>query len=248
MAKSAKGTRVPVWVQPEDRDLVQSFAGLCETAASTDGRAAFQITLSPSVAADATVPENSFIQDGTCWTLTYGPSSVHLVDSIGLHCIAHLVESPYEQVSVLELSMLAHNTETTLAASLMSRPQEAIDRETISSVVSEANRLQEEIQEAADLGQEAREEEARAKLEELVDSIQSSRGKGGHSRPVVDAVERARQAVHTNVRRALGAIRHQAPPLALHLKQSISLSRYCTYEPAERTSWTVQFSSSAAPL
>ena len=241
MATGAQDNRVPVWVQPADRELVQKLADLCASTTGAYGHPVLQVVESSPVAAEQ-LSGNTFIQEGTCWSLSYGAETVHMVDSIGMRCIAFLVDSPYEQFSAIELSMRAHNTETTLAPHLMRRPVEIVDQGTLSSVLDETRQLQADLDEARELGQEAREEEARARLDELVVRVGPSLGKAGRSRPFVDAVERARQSVHKNVGRALGAIRGQAPRLGAHLKQSISISRYCAYAPAQEANWTVKFS------
>jgi len=243
MARSGQDhrDRVPVWVQPSDRALVQGFADLCETTTATYGHPVFNLT-PPSTVTMEPPPENSFVQGGTCWNITYGPETVHLTDCLGVRCIALLISAPYQHVSVIELSMRARDTETTLAPILMSQSSEIIDQEAVTSVLEKARQLQEEADEARALGQEEREEALRSQIDELVDGVQSTRGKRGTGRRFVDTVERARQAVHKNVRRSCHAIGKQAPRLGSHFGQCISISRYCSYSPATETRWIVHFS------
>jgi hypothetical protein len=247
MARPVKQDRVPVWVQPADKESVQRFADFCETATGTHDQPASRVVqTSPPPAQE--LLGNSFIQHGTCWNITYGPENAHLFDSVGLRSLAHLLSAPQEPVSVIELSMREHDTETTLAPYLMSQSFEVVDQQTLSSVLDETKRLEAELQDARELGDETREEAARSRLEDLVDSMQPSRGKRGRSRFFVGAAERTRQSVHKNVRRAFGAIGRQAPSLAAHLGQSVSISHYCVYAPAQQTNWTVQISAPTRAL
>jgi autotransporter adhesin len=76
-------------------------------------------------------------------------------------------------------------------------------------------------------------------METLTDNVRDALGIGGKSRAFADSVEKARQTMHSNVRRAYNAILPQAPTLAAHLKQAIKIAAWCSYAPIPLTTWVV---------
>jgi hypothetical protein len=245
MDTRSRGDRVPVWVLRTDRDLVQRFADFCESAATGTevvGRPLVETATSSTTGASPDTTRNSFTRHGDVWSITGTFGSALATDSLGMRCIALLVCTPHRRVPVIELSMSARGADPALAAQFMTSSATTLDGEAISALTAEAKRLEEEVQDAQSVGDEPREEAARAHLDELIASVAPSLGKGHKPRRFVDEVERARQATHHNVRRAYRAIGAQAPRLAAHLQRSISIARSCDYSPEEETTWRVTIS------
>lgn len=214
--------------------MVQRFADFFESTTWTEG--------TPATLVAQAEQQNSFVQRGNYWVITYGSESAHVSNSVGTRTLAHLIAAQDREVPVLRLWMRVHDTDETTATQFTSGRVPMVDKKAVSSIQSEAKRLQAELEEAKEIGDEARSAAARAQLEDLAESARSARGRLGQARPFVDEVERARQALQHARRRAIGAIRSQAPRLAAHLARSIRISRHCCYAPAQETNWLVEFS------
>ena len=98
------------------------------------------------------------------------------------------------------------------------------------------------MNEAHELGREARALEAEAEIDALTAHLKSSLGIGGRARKPGSAAERARLAVNKSIGRALEAIDAANPELGRLLATTIKTGTFCTYQPDPRfpIEWQLQ--------
>jgi len=99
--------------------------------------------------------------------------------------------------------------------------------------------LEQDLDDATSMADEARVARLEHEREHLVAEITRAYGLGGRARTVGDPVERARKAVSMRIATAIKAIAATNPDLARHLDRSIVTGRYCSYQPETNTRWRV---------
>ncbi|NGN65651.1 AAA family ATPase [Streptomyces sp. A7024] len=179
----------------------------------------------------APAAEREFRYDGRVWTLTYAGRTVHLPDAKGLRDMHLLLARPGEEIPAVRLLSPEGGEEVVAARRLGGDP--VLDEEAKAQYKRRLERLDEEIDRAAAVGDDARAAEYDKERDALLHELRAAAGLGGRSRRLGDEAERARKAVSGRIRDAIRKIESGHPALAAHLKAAISTGSTCAYRPGD---------------
>ena len=177
----------------------------------------------------ATVPakpvDNSFglQRDGETWVVSYAGSSVTFKTSKGLEMLARLVEHPDTELHVLDLSGAAQ------ADPGDSGPE--LDAEARRQYEARLRDLNEELEEARELGDLGRSDALQEELEFITRELSRAFGLGGRSRKAGSAAERARVNVRRRLKDAIERIAAVHPDAGRYLENTVKTGTYCKYKP-----------------
>ncbi|GAB3849874.1 hypothetical protein GCM10029963_35110 [Micromonospora andamanensis] len=93
------------------------------------------------------------------------------------------------------------------------------------------DRLDDEIDLAAGRGDEARVSALDTERQALIDQLRAAAGLAGRTRRLGDETERARKTVTARIRDTLRRLDQRHPPLAAHLRVTVSTGTACRYLP-----------------
>jgi tetratricopeptide (TPR) repeat protein len=191
------------------------------------------LPMSPAPAAGRDQALAVLRRDGELWEVGFAGRSVRVRDAKGLHDLAVLLSRPGVDVHVLDLaSPQAPRTGPTEPV-LDSRAQAEYRRRLLE--------IEEERCEAERLHDDGRLLRLDGEREALLAELRTAAGLGGRSRSLGgDATERARKAVTSRLRDAIGRIEAVLPELGAHLDRSVVTGTTCRYQPAEPVSWTLR--------
>lgn len=176
---------------------------------------------------------------GDHYEIVYAGHRIHLKDSVGLTYINRLIEDPFKDIPILQL---VHGA--------ASKPGEKDDTKfalqtglTITDLTERAEGIEKRLR-------AARERAAACKYngdtlglieaEDLINALEESAHENG---PVAKALNskgslvKAKDAVRKAISRAIDGIRKHCPPLARHLRRSISGGNRYSYEPEHLPEW-----------
>jgi hypothetical protein len=167
-----------------------------------------------------------FRKEGEYWTMGYGGKSFRLKDSKGLGYLAHLLRHPGVEFHVLDLVGTVageHDEEISSAArglphgdadlekagihiSGLRDAGEMLDEQAKAAYRRRLSELREELEEAKELGNVERAEQAEKEIDALTRELSRAVGLGGRSRRAASASERARQSITKTIKAALERI------------------------------------------
>jgi hypothetical protein len=213
-------------------------AGLLESAAADAGRLGMRPAArqagrlreaGPRVPArpDADGPVLRF--DGMVWTMTFGGRSAVLPDAKGLHDLHALLARPGTSIPAAVLLNPAGGAAVT--GSYGSGAAPVLDEEAKARYRARLGTLEEQITAALDRGDDDRAARLDAERGALVEELRRASGLGGRARRLDDHAERARKTVTARIRDALRRIDQRHPPLAAHLRATVSTGSSCCYQP-----------------
>ena len=199
----------------------------------------------PSEAAQG---EAVFRREGDYWTLTYVGKTSRLKDAKGFRYLAHLLAHPGEEIRALDLVVLisgasAEAMETPAAKDLarshtvagdLGHAGEVLDARAKSAYKNRLAELEEELEDARELGNEERIEKVEAEIQALGRELKSAVGLSGRARRASSSPERARIAVTQAIRFALGKIAKNDAELSKLLTPTIKTGTVCSYLPDDR--------------
>ena len=194
-----------------------------------------------------------FCMEGDCWTVTYKGKTWRLKDAKGLHYIVHLLGHPGEEIRALDLAArLAEAGEegvdaasaedlaqTGALAGDLGHAGEMLDAQAKADYQRRLTELENELEEARELGHLERIAKAEDEKEALAHEIRRAVGLGGRDRRAASSSERARTAVTRAIRSALERITEQDRDLGRLLSIAIKTGTVCSYVPDDRfpVSW-----------
>jgi hypothetical protein len=168
-----------------------------------------------------------FRRDGDTRTVTFAGRTVLLQDLKGMRYLAALLAEPDREFHVLDLlareSGLPRPPSGDLGPVLDAQAREAYRRRLAE--------IDEDIAEAAAIGDQQRVALAAADRDYLVRELAGAFGIGGRSRELGSASERARGSVSRALRYALARIAEHHRPLADHLGRTLHTGTFCSYRP-----------------
>jgi hypothetical protein len=175
----------------------------------------------------ASAGEYHFRQYGENWTLRFrGGKPFSLTPDKGLTYLHSLLQCPGEILIAFDLVDLAEGREPS------NRPPSmplGVDKETLASVKSHLDELQQrraEAEDACDLGAvEAHDKE----IKEVAAYLNRECALGGKMRRESPEQKRARTAVSNAIRRAIQKISKHSLPMASHLKEQVQTGFYLKY-------------------
>ncbi|QOC93300.1 AAA family ATPase [Micromonospora craniellae] len=233
-ASTAATIRATTRDEARELALPQVLAGLAEDAPG--GRAAATSTGTPTRPVPTpAAPAYEFRRDGAVWRLTYQGFTAHLPDAKGLHDLRLLLGSPGVDVSAVELLDPAAGPD--LVAARRMGGDEVLDGEARNRYRRHLTRLDDEIDRAAARGDEPKVAALDAERSALIAQLRSAAGLAGRTRRLGDEAERARKTVTARIRDTLRRLDERHPPLAAHLRETVSTGAACRYLPAAPVPW-----------
>jgi hypothetical protein len=164
--------------------------------------------------------------DGEMWRVAFGTDSVLMKNSKGLQILVRLLDSPDQEIHVLDL----------VGASAVDGQEEvggdaALDDQARQAYKQRLRELEEELQEAEEFDDIGRSEQAREEMEFIARELSRAFGLGGRARKSGTDAERARVNVQRRLKDAVRRIGDQLPDAGRYLEGTIDTGTYCRYRP-----------------
>jgi tetratricopeptide (TPR) repeat protein len=159
---------------------------------------------------------------GRRWTITHGPHSATVEDSVGMRYIAVLLTNPGLEVAAADLA--GRSVTAMTAQPILDEPAKRAYRRRVED-------LRAEIERSEDSGDLARAAGARKEYEQLLAELQLATGLGGRVREFADIDERARTAVQKAIRRAVSRVKSVDTAIGRELDDTIVTGVRCCYIP-----------------
>ncbi|MER5771027.1 AAA family ATPase [Streptomyces sp. NPDC001985] len=176
-----------------------------------------------------------FRREGAVWELSFDGLSVHVPDAKGLRDLHTLLAHPGDDLAAV--SLLAPEAGAVVIAARGLGGDPVLDDEAKLRYRLRLERLDEEIDRAAVLGDTRRAEEFTRERAALLDELRTAAGLGGRTRRLGDEAERARKTVTARIRDSLRKLAKLHPPLAAHLRESVTTGAHCSYRPPKPVEW-----------
>ncbi|MBB5857276.1 ATP-binding protein [Amycolatopsis umgeniensis] len=180
-------------------------------------------------------PKAEFRRDEAVWTLRFDGVTSHLPDSKGLRDLHFLLGRPGSDVAAVRLLDPAGGEVVVAAKSLGG--DAVLDDEAKARYRARLDELDDLIDTATGLGQDARAAALDRERDALLAELRSAAGLGGRSRRLGDEAERARKTVTARIRDTLRKLDEQHPALAAHLRSSVTTGSSCRYAPEDKVPW-----------
>ena len=189
----------------------------------------------PVAVVDEVVEADEFRRDGPVWQLAFAGTVVHLPDAKGLHDLHLLLSRPGVDVPAAELLDPAAGPELVAARRMGGDP--VLDDEAKARYRRHLERLDDEIDRAAERGDERKVAALDTERGALLDQLRAAAGLAGRTRRLGDEAERARKTVTARIRDVLRKLDDRHPALAAHLRESVSTGATCRYTPPGPMEW-----------
>jgi hypothetical protein len=186
-------------------------------------------------ATGAAAARGEFKREGAVWALAFAGRTAHLPEAKGLRDLHTLLSRPSQDVPAV-LLLDPEGGRLVVAAARMGG-DEVLDEEAKSRYRRRLAQLDEEIDRAAELGDDRRAAEFDRERAALLDELRAAAGLGGRTRRLGDEAERARKTVTARIRDVLRKLDRAHPELAAHLRASVSTGSTCRYQPADKIAW-----------
>lgn len=185
---------------------------------------------------------NIFRREGDHWLVAFEGHSVRVRELKGFAYIARLLADPERELHACDLAGRANRIGATAPAGAWAGDAGPhLDDQAIEAYRRRLVEIDEDIEQARELGDPERIAQARSEREFLARELGRAVGLGGRDRRAGSPAERARVSVTRAVRRAIARIRDHHPALAEHLDRFIRTGTYCAYlpDPRARSTWVV---------
>jgi hypothetical protein len=185
------------------------------------------------------------VRVGSLWRLTYAGVTSHVPDVKGIRDLASLLAEPGREFPALDLATAHGATGPRVAGARqegLGRPGdlgERLDATARAAYTARIKELQEALDGADAAGDPHRAAAAQEELDFLTAELSAAYGLRGPRRSG-DPAEKARAAVTSRIRAAIAKIRAAHPALGEHLGDRVKTGRFCSYQPATPTTWTVR--------
>ncbi|MFI6183880.1 ATP-binding protein [Nonomuraea sp. NPDC051191] len=180
-------------------------------------------------------PAGDFRKDGEVWTLGFAGRLAHMPDAKGLRDLHNLLGHPGADIPAVHL-LAPEGGDLVLAARGMGGDA-VLDEEAKAGYRRRLSVLDDEIDRAAERGDDDRAAEYDRERAALLEELRTAAGLGGRSRRLGDEAERARKTVTARIRDTLRKLTHTHPELATHLRATISTGATCRYQPTTPITW-----------
>ncbi|RSN62609.1 ATPase [Amycolatopsis sp. WAC 04182] len=180
-------------------------------------------------------PRAEFRRDDAVWTLHFDGVTAHLPDSKGLRDLHFLLGRPGSEVAAVRL-LDPEGGEVVVAAKSLGGDA-VLDDEAKARYRARLDELDELIDTATEMGQDARAAALDHERDALLAELRSAAGLGGRTRRLGDEAERARKTVTARIRDTLRKLDEQHPALAAHLRAAVTTGSSCRYAPEDKVPW-----------
>ncbi|WP_324276656.1 transcriptional regulator [Blastococcus brunescens] len=176
-----------------------------------------------------------FRLEGDVRSVAFAGRTVVLRDLKGMRYLARLLGAPDREFHVLDLVA----GEVGEAAGIGADLGPVVDGQARAAYKRRLAEIDDDLDEAAALGDTGRSALARADRDYLLRELAGAFGLGGRSRVAGSTSERARASVTRSLRYAVSRIAEHHPAMADHLERTIRTGTYCCYVPDSRVpaSW-----------
>ena len=193
-----------------------------------------------------------FRKEGEYWTVGYGGNTFRLKDTKGLGYIVHLLRHPTVEFHVLDLfgGIAGHREDDDSNHSVQGLPRGAEDLDKAGIQITglgdagemlddqakvayrrRLSELREGLEQAKELGNVERAEQAEAEIDALTKELSRAVGLGGRNRRAASASERARQTITKTIKSVVERIAQSDVQLADILSRCIRTGAFCSYQP-----------------
>jgi hypothetical protein len=193
-----------------------------------------------------------FRKEGEYWTVGYGGNAIRLKNTRGLGYLAHLLRYPGAEFHSLDLfgGIASEREEDESGQSVQGLPRGAEDLEKAGIHITglgdagemldeqakvayrhRLSELREALEEAKELGNVERAEQAEQEIDALTRELSRGVGLGGRSRRAASASERARQTITKTIRAVVERIAQSDAQLGGILSRCIKTGTFCSYQP-----------------
>jgi tetratricopeptide (TPR) repeat protein len=204
---------------------------------------------SPSVPA---AQKGVFRKEGEYWTVGYGEKAFRLKDTKGLGYLAHLLRHPAAEFHVLDLvgGIAGQREDDETGQSVHGLPRgdedlekagihvtgigdagEMLDEQAKVAYRRRLSALRKESEEAKELGNVVRAEQAEEEIDALTRELSRAVGLGGRNRRAASASERARQSINKTIKAVVEKIAQSDATLGEILSRCIKTGNSCSYQP-----------------
>jgi uncharacterized membrane protein len=222
---------------------------------SKEVRAEWPDPTSASIQDPITDETNSFWFTGDYWLITFEGQTRTLKNTKGIRYIAYLIQNQGKEVHVSDLYYAinppdanaintTHSSMTAeqlggmgLSISDLGDAGDVLTPESKRRLQQAIRQLNEQIKEAAEMGDEDKQEILEEKKDNLIEYISTQSGLGGKPRKASSGIERIRKAVSKRIRGDINKLRKTFPDLDHHLKESLNTGIQCHYSPHPPIQW-----------
>lgn len=176
-----------------------------------------------------------FKNQGKTWLVVYDGVPKSVEHSIGMAYIARLLQSPGKETHA---AALRSSVSGDGSVPVLGSAGPVLESHDLKQYREQMNDLQEEIQEAENNNDLGRVQKLKEDLHAVTEEVGRATGLGGRNRKAADDRERVRKTISVGIRRALKAIKKEHEPLWKHLKNSLKIGEYLSYQPDQPTSWS----------
>lgn len=148
--------------------------------------------------------------------------------------LQHLLARPHQPIPVEHLERMVDGE---YPLDSVAFGDEVIDREGLAAIWQRLQVLNAELDRAKDDHDEAAEDRAREEIEALNDEVRRIHGLNDRVREMGDEGERLRTKITNSIRRAIGVLKDEYPPISGHLA-ALRFGRVMAYRPAVDLDWT----------
>jgi eukaryotic-like serine/threonine-protein kinase len=210
------------------------------------------VGVSAPIVRSARTEKGVFRKEGEYWTVGYGGKAFRLKDTKGLGYLAHLLRHPSVEFHVLDLAGgipgqrdedesdhsahgLPRGDENLEKAGIhvasLGDAGEMLDDQAKSAYRRRLSELREELDEAKELGNFERAEQAEQEIDALTSELSRAVGLGGRNRRAASASERARQSITKTIKAVVERIAQSDAALGDLLSRCIKTGTFCSYDP-----------------
>jgi predicted ATPase len=167
------------------------------------------------------------------WHIDLNGATVHAPDLKGYWHIRELVTRPHQPVTALTLFGASIDEAISTADT-----GPMLDPQALKAYRRRLNELDDELDDAALLGDSKRQAELTVERDALIAELKRATGLGGRPRRSGSPAEKSRLNVNRTIRHAINDLASRSPELAAHLDESIVTGVWCCYEPRGDIVWT----------
>ena len=196
-----------------------------------------------------------FVLVGDHWEISFDGVTKTFNNTTGLRYIAYLIRHQGKQVHVRDLYYAINPTDSSMVNSTHSAMgSEQLEEQGLSigdlgdagdamtpegkeRIETEIRRLQEQIEDAKELGNTERQAELEEKQEAILKHLANETGLGGRSRKSSSSVERIRKSVTNRIKADIEKIAGHLPTLGHHLSTQLQTGTRCRYAPEPPVEW-----------
>ncbi len=218
----------------------------------TQHREAVETSIANSLQSTSLPEQVTFRKEGEYWAIGDGRKSFRLKNTKGLGYLAHLLRHPGAEFHVLDLARgvagQREDDETNQSVHGLPRGEqdleksgihignlgdagEMLDEQAKLAYRHRLSELREELEQAKELGNVGRAEQAEQEIDALTLELSRAVGLRGRNRRAASASERARQSIGKTIKSVLERIAQSDAKLGDLLSRCIKTGNFCSYQP-----------------